>query len=127
MASDSQKRLVQKWIEALESGEYPQTTYSLHNQEGYCCLGVLCEVAGIRSRIESPTTGWYIFGPFPDGTSDGELPPDTWFYRVTGFDSEFKRKLAEMNDDENKSFKEIAQRIREELSSKEAEQLKLFS
>jgi hypothetical protein len=33
-----------KWIEALRSGEYKQTDNALHKGDGYCCLGVACEV-----------------------------------------------------------------------------------
>lgn len=38
-------RAKQLWIEALRSGEYPQDSGALRTQDGYCCLGVLCEVA----------------------------------------------------------------------------------
>ena len=31
-------------VEALESGKYKQTTGSLADDKGYCCLGVACEV-----------------------------------------------------------------------------------
>lgn len=35
------------WAEALESGEFKQGTGSLHpTQDRYCCLGVLCVLAG---------------------------------------------------------------------------------
>lgn len=45
-----------QWIEALRSGDYYQTRGTLHRlvesdadgsftREGYCCLGVLCELA----------------------------------------------------------------------------------
>jgi hypothetical protein len=34
-----------RWIEKLESGEYDQATGFLTNGNGFCCLGVLCEVA----------------------------------------------------------------------------------
>ena len=34
----------QRWIEALRSGEYEQTTKTLHNEDGFCCLGVLCDL-----------------------------------------------------------------------------------
>lgn len=36
-----------KWIEALRSGKYKQTRQILRDGNGHCCLGVLCEVAGI--------------------------------------------------------------------------------
>lgn len=34
----------EKWLEALRSGEYKQTTGSLHDSTGFCCLGVLCDL-----------------------------------------------------------------------------------
>ena len=34
-----------RWLEALRSGEYGQTTGSLTDDEGaFCCLGVLCDI-----------------------------------------------------------------------------------
>jgi hypothetical protein len=33
-----------KWLTALRSGEYKQTQYSLKDNQGFCCLGVLCDV-----------------------------------------------------------------------------------
>jgi len=36
----------QPWIAALRSGEYEQARSVLYNGTGYCCLGVLCKVAG---------------------------------------------------------------------------------
>lgn len=35
----------QKWVDALRSGEYKQTTETLQDEYGYCCLGVACKVA----------------------------------------------------------------------------------
>lgn len=34
-----------KWVEALRSGKYKQTRRSLHDDNGFCCLGVACAVA----------------------------------------------------------------------------------
>lgn len=34
----------EEWIEALRSGKYPQTKGVLHNEEGFCCLGVACDL-----------------------------------------------------------------------------------
>jgi len=32
------------WLEALESGEYKQTTGWLYRKGSYCCLGVACKL-----------------------------------------------------------------------------------
>lgn len=34
-----------KWLAALRSGEYEQTTGMLRRDDTYCCLGVLCDVS----------------------------------------------------------------------------------
>ncbi len=41
---ESRRRLVAAWVAALRSGEYAQTKKRLHDRNGYCCFGVLCEV-----------------------------------------------------------------------------------
>lgn len=33
-----------KWVAALRSGEFQQGKHALRSNEGYCCLGVLCEL-----------------------------------------------------------------------------------
>lgn len=37
-------KIKKRWIEALRSGKYAQTKDVLRNEEGFCCLGVLCDV-----------------------------------------------------------------------------------
>lgn len=37
-------QIKQKWIDALKSGEYQQTSEFLRTEQGYCCLGVLCDL-----------------------------------------------------------------------------------
>jgi hypothetical protein len=34
-----------RWTTALRSGDYAQTTGVLNDGDGFCCLGVLCEIA----------------------------------------------------------------------------------
>lgn len=41
-----------RWISALRSGEYPQAKDALKTPSGYCCLGVLCELAVADGVIE---------------------------------------------------------------------------
>ena len=35
---------VKKWIAALRSGDYPQTFKRLRDKQGFCCLGVACDL-----------------------------------------------------------------------------------
>jgi hypothetical protein len=41
------KQLRDEWVKALRSGKYEQTTETLEADGAYCCLGVLCIVAGL--------------------------------------------------------------------------------
>lgn len=34
----------EKWVAALRSGEYQQGNNSLRSNQGFCCLGVLCDL-----------------------------------------------------------------------------------
>lgn len=46
-------------IEALRSGDYQQARGALYKNGGYCCLGVLCDVAirhGLDIRVEDKET-----------------------------------------------------------------------
>ena len=38
------KKVKQKWIAALESGDYKQGKNFLKNKNKFCCLGVLCDL-----------------------------------------------------------------------------------
>ena len=55
----------QKWIEALRSGQYQQITEGLHrvvnNCEGYCCLGVLCDISQLGSWSAVGNGEWYYY------------------------------------------------------------------
>jgi hypothetical protein len=48
-----------KWLEALRSGEYAQARHKLRTKDGYCCLGVLCDVyrkeTGLLEWVEDTT------------------------------------------------------------------------
>ena len=43
------------WLEALRSGKYKQTKNTLRTPEGFCCLGVLCD---IHDKHQSRSTAW---------------------------------------------------------------------
>lgn len=35
---------VRKWLRALDEGKYSQTRGVLHDKDGFCCLGVACDL-----------------------------------------------------------------------------------
>ena len=41
-----------KWLAALRSGDYAQTRESLQDTNGFCCLGVACDISGVGSWSE---------------------------------------------------------------------------
>lgn len=49
------KEIADLWTAALRSGKYKQTRGFLKTEEGFCCLGVLCELAVESNIIKGPT------------------------------------------------------------------------
>jgi hypothetical protein len=45
-------QIKQKWVDALRSGEYQQTKGRLHDEDGFCCLGVLCDLYIKENNVE---------------------------------------------------------------------------
>ena len=45
-------QIKQKWLNALRSGEYQQTKGFLRKEDGFCCLGVLCDLYGKENNAE---------------------------------------------------------------------------
>jgi hypothetical protein len=45
-------QIKQKWVSALRSGDYKQTQNRLHNEYGFCCLGVLCDLYRKENQLE---------------------------------------------------------------------------
>lgn len=52
------KEIADKWVEALRSGKYKQGTRRLYDPptNSYCCLGVLCEIQGVKTLTEQGDT-----------------------------------------------------------------------
>lgn len=51
----------QRWIAALRFREYPQTTGRLRSYEGYCCLGVLCDLYDSSGWTQTDFRSGYSF------------------------------------------------------------------
>ena len=101
--------LKQQWIEALRSGNYLQGKNWLADDMGtnvyYCCLGVLCEIAELDKYIEGSVV-------YYDGRD--QTPPQ-WLTFDVGLTQVQVSSLVYMNDDENKTFEEIADWIEENV------------
>lgn len=83
-----------KWVAALRSSDYAQTTGILRDEgNGYCCLGVLCEVSGLGDWDGSQ----YVV--YDDGDTlvcDGELSEPV--EEIIGLGSKTQSTLIKMND-----------------------------
>ncbi len=105
-----------KWADALASGNYHQGRVKLKAEKLpgmvlHCCLGVACEVAGLKSQVSDSknTKGKYVF---LDGFSGFSLEvPEPMFNELTGFNSDFQRLLMKLNDKKDMDFENIAKLI----------------
>lgn len=115
-----------KWLEALRGGEYKQARGVLRTAEdGYCCLGVLSQIAsdeGVMPQPEKSQYGESYAWVNKDGmtTNNMYLPKDVMAW--SGLDSSSGEinngncncNLAKMND-KGHTFDEIADIIEENL------------
>lgn len=111
---------IRKWVDALRSGKYTQTTNHLHDKVGFCCLGVACDL-----YAKDTETGW---DPIYNGrySFEGEeaiLPPSVrkWLGlspnpMVQYVDGE-NHTLASLNDNLKANFHTIADAIEKEYLS----------
>jgi hypothetical protein len=115
-----------RMVEALESGEYVQAQMRLRTEDGFCCLGVACDVAskagvGEWARRESEEAGWKFDTP---GSIYGEtavLPKAVreWLgvrhsqLALSDWEHGERAIAATTLNDDGKDFAEIAAKIRE--------------
>lgn len=110
------------WVAALESGDFKQVQNTLTKIEkgevvGHCCLGVLAEIcvrdfpdADVTVDIDSKSYRRYIF----DGNHDSAALPHEWAESV-GISVDDQNTLIGMNDNDNCTFTQIAQYVKENL------------
>lgn len=99
------------WLTALRSGEYSQTKTRLQDSQGYCCLGVACEVL-IPKDKRSRSDG-YFNGAFPreEENSPEWLKDINHDFRLKTLD--YTTSLGALNDHFDLTFKQIADHIEE--------------
>lgn len=125
------KEIAKIWVEALRSGKYKQGVGMLATKDnGYCCLGVLCELAekeDIVHRIEDDdvdrTKDRWAFGSDAEDFNGLTLPQSvvTWAGMKTDVgmyarDVLTYSDLAQEND-AGKTFAEIADIIEREVDN----------
>lgn len=121
-------QIKEQWISALRSGEYVQTEEVLHDRNGFCCLGVLCDI--YLKEVGKEWEENYNDYSFSADFENEVLPPEvmTWadlkdenpVVTIEQFDHEIEQyvlkplPLSDLNDT-GKSFKMIAALIEEQL------------
>jgi hypothetical protein len=98
-----------KWIAALRSGEYKQATGELYDEinGGFCCIGVAGHICGI------PTEELKLLGVFEYGNKLSLNVPNEIVGE--GVENKIVGILTDMNDNDKKSFAEIADYIEANL------------
>lgn len=116
----------ERWIAALRSGDYPQGREELRSSEGYCCLGVLCDL-----HAKDTGASWSMdddYGCYEyNGTSNYITDDVAVWAGLTASDCLLRRPNGEydvivrhlpattMNDDMGLGFREIADEIEQHL------------
>lgn len=117
------KKLKAKWVKALRSGRYDQTTGSLHDDVGYCCLGVLCTLVGAKWKRDDNGD----LAPFIDGKNvsrEGEFYLGSSLLKKVGITHDRQVNLGRMNDGstlhaiQQRSFPEIADYIEKNIRAR---------
>lgn len=125
----------QKWIDALRSGKYDQGSEKLRSVQGYCCLGVLCdlysqeqdsewEFRGIAETNLQPQDYWYFDGEsefLPESVKEwAGLPAKNPSVRVDVTDDEddddwfYNEDIADLNDS-GYTFNELSKLIEQQF------------
>lgn len=113
---------VREWVAALRSGKYAQAKGYLHTPEGFCCLGVACDITpedlGGWQREgnadQYPYADWYPY----EVAGVSEFLPDeaVELYRLSTEDGAVgAESLATLND-RGYTFAEIADVIEREFA-----------
>lgn len=108
-----------KWITALESGEFEQGKGSLADNGRYCCLGVLCELAAREGAVQRFSLGargaaygaLKLTGVLPTEVEEWAGLPAS----CHGAPYIMDMSITDWNDHKGKTFNELAIMIKEHL------------
>jgi hypothetical protein len=89
------KSIKKKWLEALRSGKYKQTVRNLKDNNGYCCLGVLCDV---YAKEHPELARWSEYHGFVAGPTIAHKMPPVEVYVWSGLRPSDASMLAHHND-----------------------------
>ena len=108
------QQVKEKWVSALRSGDYEQTQNYLHKEDGFCCLGVLCDLYGKEHNVVWELVNGDTYYAFQDKKAILPVSVVEW----AGVEDEnpeiCKTPLSRLNDN-GSTFNEIADLIEEHL------------
>lgn len=83
-----------RWVTALRSGDYSQGMGNLMAQEGFCCLGVLCDIINPDGWDTDMPMSSYNFGYSGDDESDLPIDEHSDYWDETHSDTQLPNTLA---------------------------------
>ena len=108
------RRRVRTWIDALRSGLYARATGFLRTDEGFCCLGVACDLID-PERWKRKGQEWVYRDTNYDKVSVLQEHVQL-AYGLTDEEGNYRSKTCLAHDnDSGRSFNEIANTIEHEL------------
>lgn len=117
------QEIAMEWAAALESGEYSQTIGTLHDSNGFCCLGVLCDI----HKKHNPDMDWQhgrymdTLDDLPSGVMDwaGIRDSEGTFMIEEGVRTKVNgaRSLVALNDGDKSPVMEIPQHSFAEIAA----------
>ena len=108
------EQVKQKWLSALRSGDYQQTRSYLRNEDGFCCLGVLCDLYGKEHNVEWKLVDAGIYYEFQDKKAILPLSVIEWAGVEDDNPEICETPLSRLNDN-GSTFNEIADLIEKHL------------
>jgi hypothetical protein len=86
-------KIKEVWVNALRSGEYNQGGEKLRGANGYCCLGVLCDI-----YVKEHNKEWEFVSVDEYSDENNPYPMDYWYFDgESEFLPESVREWAELN------------------------------
>lgn len=107
------------WVAALRSGEFRHGKYTLQNGDCYCCLGVLCVVAEKHGvKVNKFSDGWLVGSSlYSQAQVRGWVGMATHNGAILDPLRCRNMYLTELNDNDGKSFAQIADIIEQNAES----------
>lgn len=105
------RAIARKWAKALDSGEYSQSYHALRSADGFCCLGVLCN---LHAQAHPEIAARQVFDDSYLGSTTA-LPQEVVEWSGMASDEGYINRdfcLIDLNDDGQVTFPEIAKVIR---------------